>query len=106
MPLQRRLPKRGFINRFRIEPSIVNVRDLNRFESGSVVGPEEFIAQRLIHTTKHGVKLLAFGDLDRALTVKVHACSRAAQQKIVAAGGTLELLDHRGQPDSSVQETE
>lgn len=105
MPLQRRLPKRGFINIFRKAPSIVNIRDLNRFEAGSVIGPDELLARRLIPTDRHGVKLLAVGDLDHPVTIRVHKCSLAAKAKIEAAGGTVELLG-RGRDTASGQEAE
>ncbi len=91
MPLQRRLPKRGFVNIFRKEYSIVHVKDLNRFESGSVVDVEALTAAGLIRKVADGVKLLADGDVDRPLTVKVDKASRAAAAKVAAAGGTLEV---------------
>jgi large subunit ribosomal protein L15 len=105
MPLQRRLPKRGFINPFRRDPSIINIRDLARFEAGAVVGPEELLAAKLVPTTRHGVKLLAVGELEHAITIRVHACSMAAMQKVQAAGGTVELLD-LGQPRAAGCETD
>jgi large subunit ribosomal protein L15 len=91
MPLQRRLPKRGFVNVFRKEYSIVHVKDLNRFDPGSVVDVSALKAAGLIKKVADGVKLLADGDVDRPLTVKVDKASRAAAGKIVAAGGTLEV---------------
>lgn len=91
MPLQRRLPKRGFVNIFRKEYTIVHVKDLNRFESGSVVDVAALKAAGLVRKVADGVKLLADGDLDRPLTVKVDKASRAAAGKVAAAGGTLEV---------------
>lgn len=91
MPLQRRLPKRGFVNIFRKEYTIVHVKDLNRFESGSVVDVDALKAAGLVRKVADGVKLLADGDLDRPLTVKVDKASRAAAGKVAAAGGTLEV---------------
>lgn len=91
MPLQRRLPKRGFTNIFRKEYAIVNVKDLNRFPAGSVVDTEALRAAGLVRKTMDGVKLLAVGEVDRPLTVKVDRASRAAIDKVTAAGGTLEV---------------
>jgi large subunit ribosomal protein L15 len=91
MPLQRRLPKRGFVNVFRKEYAIVHVKDLNRFEAGTVVDVETLRAAGLVRKVLDGVKLLADGDVDRPLTVKVDKASRAAAEKIAAAGGTLEV---------------
>ncbi|MBI5575627.1 MAG: 50S ribosomal protein L15 [Deltaproteobacteria bacterium] len=91
MPLQRRLPKRGFTNLFRKEYTIVHVKDLNRFEAGSVVDLASLMAAGLVKKALDGVKLLADGELDRPLTVKVDRASRAAREKIAAAGGTLEV---------------
>lgn len=92
MPLQRRIPKRGFRNVFRKEYSIVNVRDLNRFEAGSVVDLEALRAAGIVKNVKDGVKLLADGEVDRAVTVKVDRASKEAARKVAAAGGTLEVL--------------
>ncbi|MBF8258102.1 MAG: LSU ribosomal protein L15P [Actinobacteria bacterium] len=91
MPLQRRLPKRGFTNIFRKEYAIVNVKDLNRFPAGSVVDTEALRAAGLVRKIMDGVKLLAVGEVDRPLTVKVDRASRAASDKVTAAGGTLEV---------------
>lgn len=91
MPLQRRLPKRGFTNIFRKEYAIVNVKDLNRFAAGSVVDTEALRAAGLVRKIMDGVKLLAVGEVDRPLTVKVDRASRAASDKVTAAGGTLEV---------------
>jgi large subunit ribosomal protein L15 len=91
MPLQRRLPKRGFVNVFRKEWAIVNVKSLNRFPAGSVVDAEALRKEGLIKGTADGVKLLGDGEVDRKLTVKVDRASRSAVEKIVAAGGTVEV---------------
>lgn len=91
MPLQRRLPKRGFRNPFRKEYTIVNVRDLNRFEAGSVVDVESLRAAGIVTKVRDGVKLLGDGEVDRAVTVRVDKASREAARKITAAGGTLEV---------------
>lgn len=91
MPLQRRLPKRGFHNPFRKEYSVVNVRDLNRFDAGSVVDVDALRAAGIVKNVCDGVKLLGDGEVDRAVTVKVDKASREAARKVAAAGGTLEV---------------
>jgi large subunit ribosomal protein L15 len=91
MPMQRRIPKRGFTNIFRKEYVIVHVKDLNRFEPGSVVDLAALMAAGLVKKAMDGVKLLADGDVDRPLSVKVDKASRAAAEKVTAAGGTLEV---------------
>jgi large subunit ribosomal protein L15 len=90
MPLQRRIPKRGFTNaRFRKRYQEVNVRSLSAFEAGAEVNIESLAALRLISSRRTPVKLLGDGDIDRALTVKVAKVSAAARAKIEAAGGTI-----------------
>jgi large subunit ribosomal protein L15 len=91
MPLQRRLPKRGFVNTFRKEWAIVNVKELNRFPAGAIVDAEALRREGLIKGPADGVKLLGDGELTRKLTVKVDKASRAAVEKVVAAGGTVEV---------------
>lgn len=90
MPLARRLPKRGFRNPFRVAVSIVNVVDLKRFPAGSVVSAEELIASGLV---KKGdpIKVLGKGEIDYPLSLKVEMISRAAKEKIEAAGGSVEV---------------
>jgi large subunit ribosomal protein L15 len=91
MPLQRRLPKRGFANIFRTRVAVVHIRDLSRFESGSVVDRAALIQAGLIRGDWDAVKLLADGEIGLALTVKLDRVSRSAQAKIEAAGGTVEV---------------
>ena len=92
MPLQRRLPKRGFVNIFREEMAVVNVKELNRFEAGSVVDVEALRQEGLVKgSCPGGVKLLGNGEVTRKLTVKVDRASKAAVEKVVAAGGTVEV---------------
>ena len=92
MPLQRRLPKRGFRNPFRREFAVVNLGDLEaRFEPQSVVDIEALIAKRLVRGGQL-VKILAEGDLHKPLTVKAHAFSGAAKERITAAGGQVEVV--------------
>lgn len=92
MPMQRRLPKRGFTNIFRKEYAIIQVKDLNVFEAGTVVDAELICACGLVKDLKNGIKLLANGELTRPLTVKVDKASKAASDKVTAAGGTLEVV--------------
>jgi large subunit ribosomal protein L15 len=92
MPLQRRLPKRGFRNPFKKQIVEVNVRDLNRFEDGAEVTPERLIESGLIRHVHDGVKVLGDGELERKLTVTAHAFSKAARAKIEAAGGSAVTL--------------
>jgi large subunit ribosomal protein L15 len=92
MPLQRRLPKRGFTNVFRKEFAIVNVKDLNGFDPGTVVDREALQGAGIVKNVRDRVKLLANGIVNRPLTVKVDRASKAAVEKIAAAGGTVEVI--------------
>ncbi len=93
MPLQRRLPKRGFTPLDKKVYALVNLRDLqNLFEAGAVVDLEALGKAGLVKKIQDGIKILADGDLDKALTVKAHKFSKAAQQKIEAAGGKVEVI--------------
>jgi large subunit ribosomal protein L15 len=92
MPLQRRVPKRGFTNIFREAYSIVNVEALGRFAEGSEVGPVELAGAGLISKADALVKLLGSGSLDRPVTVRVHRASASAVEKIRAAGGQVQLI--------------
>ncbi|BAF58520.1 MAG: 50S ribosomal protein L15 [Pelotomaculum sp.] len=92
MPLQRRMPKRGFTNRFKKEIIAVNIEKLNRFENGTTVTPEALLAARVIKKTGDGVKILGNGNLEKSLTVQAHAFSSTARQKIEAAGGRAEVI--------------
>ncbi|MCR6543973.1 50S ribosomal protein L15 [Dehalobacterium formicoaceticum] len=92
MPLHRRLPKRGFTNIFKKDIVNVSLADLNRFEAGTTVTPELLVASGLIKSVKDGIKILANGEIDRALTVQVHGCSKVAAEKITAAGGRVEVI--------------
>lgn len=92
-PIQQRLPKRGFFNRGRKHISEVNVGQLDQFEAGSVVDVDALLGAGLISKVGDGVKLLGNGDIDRALTIKVHRVSAGARAKIEGAGGAVELLE-------------
>lgn len=92
MPLQRRLPKRGFTSLNKKVYSLVNLRDLDAFEAGSVVDIEALGKAGLIGGVKDGVKILADGELSKALTIQAHKFSKSASEKIEAAGGKAEVL--------------
>ncbi len=92
MPLQRRLPKRGFTPLSRTVYTLVNLRDLELFDAGSVVDIEALGKAGLIGQLKDGIKILGDGELSKALTVKAHKFSKSAQTKIEAAGGTVEVI--------------
>ncbi len=91
MPLQRRLPKRGFTNKFALKVAQVNLLQLNRFEAGSVVDAQALAEAGLIKGAFDLVKILGQGELDRALTLKVDRISAGARTKVEAAGGSVEL---------------
>ena len=92
MPLHRRVPKRGFHNPFRVEYIVVNVDDLAEvFDAGTVITPE-LLRERGVVRAAGPVKVLARGDIGKALTVRAHKFSGKAEEKIKAAGGTAEVL--------------
>jgi large subunit ribosomal protein L15 len=91
MPLQRRLPKRGFTNIFRKEFAVVNIRDLGRFEKGSVVDKAALKAAGLLKRNSDSVKLLGQGTIDYPLVLKVDRCSGSARAKVEAVGGSVEI---------------
>jgi large subunit ribosomal protein L15 len=92
MPLHRRIPKRGFHNLFRAGFAVLNVERLNAFSAGEVVTPELLAERGLLRQAAQPVKILGEGDLKPALTVRAHAFSRSAEEKITAAGGRVERL--------------
>jgi len=92
MPLYRRTPKRGFHPRNRREWSIVNLGDLERV-AGDEIDPQVLREHGLIGSLKHPVKILARGEPPRALTVRAHAFSAAAREKIEAAGGSAQVIE-------------
>ena len=92
MPLQRRVPKRGFNNIFATEYATVNVSELEKkFEAGETVDAQSLVESGLIKKTLDGIKVLGKGEITKALTVKVDAVSESAKAKIEAAGGTVEV---------------
>ena len=92
MPIQRRLPKVGFTNIFKKKLAIVNIRDLSKFESGSVVDEAALIRSGIIKGKRDGIKLLSQGDIAFPLTLKVNGASRIAKEKIEKAGGKVEVI--------------
>ena len=90
MPLQRRLPKRGFNNIFKIQPVLITLAMLDRFEAGTTVDQQALVNAGLIKDVNVPVKVLANGELHKALTVKLAKLSQGAREQIVAAGGTAE----------------
>ena len=92
MPLYRRIPKRGFKNVFKKEWSIMNVSDLNSYEEGTVITPELLIADGKVKQVTAGFKILGDGELEKKLTVQANKFSKAAIEKIEAAGGKAEVI--------------
>ena len=92
MPMQRRLPKRGFNNIFAKEIVSINVGSLNKFEDGASVDAAALVEAGIIKKTCDGVKILSNGELKKKLTVKANAFSQAAKEKIEAAGGKAEVI--------------
>lgn len=93
MPIQRRLPKRGFTNVFKKDYNLVNVRDLNKFESNSSVDIEALYKANLLKGSKDGVKLLGDGEISYPIAIKIHKVSKRAREKVEAAGGKVELIE-------------
>jgi large subunit ribosomal protein L15 len=91
MPLHRRLPKRGFRNIFKKQYAIVNLTDLSEI-SVSLVTPEVFLEKGFIKNIKNGVKILGQGEIKKPLTVKAHAFSASAREKILKVGGKVETI--------------
>ncbi len=92
MPLHRRLPKRGFANIFRKNIAVINIRDLKRFDKGSVVDEAALIQAGLVSGKRDGIKLLGQGEIDYALDIKINKISKSAREKVEAAGGKVEVL--------------
>lgn len=94
MPLQRRIPKRGFKNRTRVEYAVVNLRDLNRLDTDQVT-LDSLVSSGLAGSGRKPVKVLGMGEADRAMHVEAHSFSASARQKIEAAGGTVTVSPAR-----------
>jgi large subunit ribosomal protein L15 len=93
MPIQRRVPKRGFTNPFRVEYAIVNVGDLERIDPKETVTLESLLASGTLKDPRSGLKILGDGDLTKAITVRAHKVSAQAREKIEKAGGKIELIE-------------
>ena len=92
LPLYRKLPKRGFNNKFAKQYVVVNVAALNSFEDGAVVDIDALLAMGIIHKELDGVKILGDGELTKKLTVRASVFSASAKEKIEAAGGKTEVV--------------
>lgn len=92
MPLQRRLPKRGFTNIFRKEYNIINIKDLNRFEPNSTIDMNALREAGLVNRARGDIKLLGEGEISHPMVIKVDKISKAARAKIEAAGGKVEVI--------------
>lgn len=92
MPLIRRLPKRGFTNVFKKRYATINIRDLNRFESGSTVDADILLKSGLIKRLENGIKVLGQGEITRPLILRVSKITRGARRKIEEAGGNIEVV--------------
>jgi len=93
MPLHRRLPKRGFSSPFPKSFAVVNVESLNNtFAAGDTVSPETLNTRGIVRAVRDRIKILGDGELKIALTVRAHAFSKSAEEKIARAGGTIEVL--------------
>ena len=92
MPLQRRIPKRGFNNIFAAKAAVINVGALKAFEDGAVVDAAALKAEGIVKNIENGVKILGNGTVDKKLTVKVTAISASAKEKIEKAGGKAEVI--------------
>jgi large subunit ribosomal protein L15 len=92
MPLQRRLPKRGFRSPFKKRFALVHLKDLNRFPKDTLVEPDLLLEAGLIRDKEEPIKLLSDGELQHPLTIRVHQASKAALQKVEAASGRVEVI--------------
>lgn len=92
MPLQRRLPKRGFTPLDRVVFSLVNISQLDVYESGEVIDAMSLVSKGLIKSTRNAVKILGNGDINKSLKITANKFSQSAKDKIIAAGGSIEEL--------------
>ena len=95
MPLYRRVPKRGFHNKFAKQMVAINLGRLDSLEAGTIVTPELLRERRMIRRVRDGLKVLAGGELSKALTVRAHQFSAQAKEKIIASGGKVEVIAAR-----------
>jgi len=92
MPLQRRLPKRGFKNRFAVNYAVINLKDLIKIEGVDTITPEILMEKGILKDLKDGLKILGEGEIRRPITIKADAFSAAALSKITASGGKAEII--------------
>lgn len=92
MPLQRRLPKRGFTNMFKREYAVINLDDLNRFPANAILDPVALREAGLVKKMKDGIKLLGNGEVSHPVVVRIHKASRTAMAKVAAVGGKVEFI--------------
>ena len=92
MPLQRRIPKRGFTNIFRKEYAVVNLTDLDAASAVGTITPETMLQNGLIKSLKAEIKVLGMGELKKGVTIRAHKFSKTAIEKIEAAGGKAEVI--------------
>ena len=92
MPLQRRIPKRGFNNLFGKEYAIINLKDIMRIEGIDIISPDVLLEKGIIKKVKDGLKVLGGGEITRPVTIKANAFSSEASTKIAAAGGRAEVI--------------
>jgi large subunit ribosomal protein L15 len=90
MPIYRRLPKRGFFNIFKTNNAVLNVKDLDRFDDGATIDMEALRSAGLVKGRRDGAKILGMGETSKKFIVKNILVSKAAKEKIEAAGGTIE----------------
>jgi large subunit ribosomal protein L15 len=93
MPLQRRVPKRGFTNIFRVPFQVVNVSDLNRFPADAEINMDSLLDKGLVKKVKQPVKLLGRGELKHPVKIIIHACSKKAKEIVEKAGGEVRIID-------------
>ena len=92
-PLQRRMPKRGFTNIFKKDYVAINLDALEtRFEAGATITPETLVEVGLVKNVRDGIRILGRGEVTKALNVKAQGFSKTAEEKITAAGGTIEVI--------------
>lgn len=92
MPIQRRLPKRGFTNIFRTEYTILNLKDLARLEKVEKINPELLVEKKMIRNLKKPLKILGNGEINQAIEISANAFSKSAKEKIEAAGGKVVVV--------------
>jgi large subunit ribosomal protein L15 len=93
MPLQRRVPKRGFFNKFKTQYQIINVRDLQGFPENAEINMDSLLDKGLVKKVRVPVKLLGVGELKHPVKIFVHACSSKAKEVVEKAGGEVRIID-------------